>query len=117
MRFESIAICNALLEQHRSFCPIGNENFRHCTIGYLNLCTDAGVPDLYRSCGKFLLEIAQWCQRNGLAPLNALAINEQEEQPGGEYDLAPGCSLLTWPSEAAAVVVERRYPTVWVEQI
>lgn len=117
MRFESIALCNSLLEHHRFACPTGNENFRECTIGYLRLCTDAGVPAVYRRCGEFLLEIAQWCDRRGLAPLNALAINEQEEQPGGEYDLAPGCSLMNWPAEAAAAVAERRYPEVWAEEI
>jgi hypothetical protein len=115
MRFESIAICNALLEHHRFVCPIGDEDFRQCTIGYLRLCTNAGVPALYRRCGEFLLEIAEWCARRGFAPLNALAINEQDGQPGGNYDCAPGCDLEHWDQDAAAAVAERRYPMVWAQ--
>ena len=117
MRFESNAICNALLEHHRVACPTGNENFRECTIGYKRLCTDAGVPALYRRCGEFFLEMAQWCERRGLAPLNALAINEQEGQPGGNYDYAPGCDMSHWDRDAALAVAERRYPEVWAEEI
>lgn len=113
MRFESIQICNSLLEHHRFMCPTGNENYKLCTIGYLRLCANAGVPALYRRCGEFLLEIAEWCAAQvpkPWPPLNALAVNEDEKRPGDHYDLAPGCSLLTWPEEVQAAIAFRGYP-------
>lgn len=110
MKPQSIALCNALLEHHRLACPTGREPFRSCTIGYREICETAGVSQIHRHPGPFLFEIAQWCERNGWAPLNALAIDEKLGRPSEEYDLSPRCHLSNWCAEAASAVAERRYP-------
>src|SRR5690349_19353872 len=110
MKPESIALCNTLLEHHRTVCITGNEPYQRCVIGYLALCTNAGVPHIYRQPGIFLKAIAEWCSEKGWPPLNSLAINEQLGQPGDEYELAPGCSLLQWPAEVTACIAFRGYP-------
>lgn len=79
-------------------------------IPYSVLCQRAGVPHLTRIPGAFLQEIAEWCAENRWPPLNSLAINELEGQPGSHYDVAPGCSILNWPAEVDACIAWRDYP-------
>lgn len=51
-------------------------------IPYGKLCDDVGLSYLTRGVGTFLGELAQWCQDNGLPPLNSLAINAEELKAG-----------------------------------
>ena len=83
-------------------------------IPYKRLCERAGVPDLYRICGKFLAKIAAWCSSNEWPPLNALAVNQGEKEPGGGegggYDRAEGCHLANWWNEAQECLLCKVYP-------
>jgi hypothetical protein len=74
------------------------------------MCDRAGVPHLTRSPGRFLAEVAKWCEDRGLPPINALAVNGNTGMPGDNYDGAPGCHLLTWPAEVNAAIRCRDYP-------
>jgi hypothetical protein len=113
MRPESLAMLRVLLEHHRY--SIYNEQgivppWLQCRITYGNLCEQAGVPHLTRNPGSFLAEVASWCAARGLPPINALAVNNETDMPGDNYDLAEGCSLLTWPAEHNAAIRCREYP-------
>ena len=114
MKPESIALCNSLLEVHRERCVTGEEDYRDCVIPYGELCDRAGIPHILRIVGHFLIEIAEWCHENGWPPLNALAVNAGDEQPGDNYALAPGCSLLNWPQEVRDCIRWRQYPQVYM---
>lgn len=106
-------LANALLEQQRNFClthalhpPIIDD----CVITYGDLCREAGTPGLERSIGRFLQEVAQWCDANKYPPINSLAVNAESRMPGESYDLAPGCSIVTWPQEVTAAILFQNYP-------
>ena len=109
----AVLLANALLEHHREFCvphaprpPV----IDRCLITYGDLCRQAGVPGLEHGVGRFLQEVAEWCAARGYPPINALAVNRETRMPGDSYDLAPGCNILTWPSEATAVIQFGGYP-------
>lgn len=46
------------------------------TISYGDLARAASYPRHTRRLGPYLLEIAEWCERRGRPPLNALAVPE-----------------------------------------
>ena len=120
MTGEARSIVRVLLARHAQRCrplhlqadSITRDDINHCTIPYLELCENAGVPYLLRSVGRFLEEIAEWCQANGWPPLNSLAVNRQNEQPGDGYDGAADgyCSLLRWPEEVRSCIAFEGYP-------
>lgn len=80
-------------------------------ISYGKLCELAGLPSLTRRVGRFLREIAVWCEENGWPPLNALAINSGRRIPGDGYDGAPGCSLTHWLEEVKKCIACDCYPS------
>jgi hypothetical protein len=113
MTSEARVLAQALLDHHQKVCPGHGEstlNVDSCVITYGELCERGGVPHLKPTVGKFLREIAQWCDENGWPPLNSLAVNHDTRKPGQGYDGAPGCSLEHWPHEVAACVKFQRYP-------
>jgi hypothetical protein len=79
-------------------------------IFYGNLCERAGLPFLTHGVGRFLGEIAEWCEENGWPPLNALAVNRATGMPGEGYDGAAGSDLLHWPQQVRACMVFAGYP-------
>ena len=107
------ALTDVLLEHHREVCL--THTFRppiedRCLITYGDLCERAGYPGIVQGVGRFLQEIAEWCSVNGWPPLNSLAVNKDMRVPGDSYDLAPGCSLVSWQAEVHACIVFDRYP-------
>jgi hypothetical protein len=113
MKPESRALGQVLLDHHRCNC-VGADDItvarESCLITYGQLCADAGIPQLIRVVGMFLKEIAEWCSAEGWPPLNALAVNAETRMPGESYDVAPGCSLLNWPSEVDSCIRFQGYP-------
>ena len=118
MTAEATAIANVLLNHHRQFCRTFNgapENItdrmvEQSVIFYGNLCERAGVPFLTHGVGRFLGEIAEWCEESGWPPLNSLAVNRATGMPGGGYDGAPGSDLLHWPEQVRQCMVFGGYP-------
>ena len=107
------ALCNALLDHHRNVCtPHGHRPpiVEHCVIAYGDLCDHAGYPDMTRRVGRFLQEVADWCNANEWPPLNSLAVNGESNVPGDNYDAAPGCSIINWEEEARACILFEGYP-------
>jgi hypothetical protein len=109
------ALTDELLRHHRDVCRL--HTFRppiveRCVVAYGELCRGAGYPGIERGVGKFLQEVAEWCAEQGWPPLNSLAVNGETRVPGESYEVAPGCSLLGWPEEAAECIVFDRYPEV-----
>jgi hypothetical protein len=110
---EAKAIGQALLDHHKNISRVQGGSIPRidaCFIPYGDLCERAGVPQVKSSVGKFLREIAQWCQENAWPPLNALAVNHDTRRPGRGYDNAPGCSLQNWANEVAACIRFEDYP-------
>ena len=107
------AICKALLEHHATVCrshrprpPIVDQ----CVITYGVLCDRAGYPQVTQSVGRYLQEVAEYCNQRGWPPLNSLAVNQETRIPGDNYDVAPRCSLLNWESEAKRCIQFEGYP-------
>jgi hypothetical protein len=109
------SLTNALLEHHHATCePHGGRSVivDRFVIVYSDLCTRAGLPGLERGIGRYLQEVAEWCQENEWPPLNSLAVNKDSRLPGDNYDVAPGCSLSNWQTEAERTILFRGYPTL-----
>ena len=109
----AVMLANALLDHHRAFCvphTTRPPTIDRCVITYGDLCREAGTPGLERGIGRFLQEVAEWCAARGYPPINSLAVNAETRMPGESYDLAPGCSIVTWPAEATATIVFVGYP-------
>lgn len=102
-------LANALLAHHRAKCQ-PNASLRSCLITYGALCRNANRPTYTRGSGRYLREVAEWCQQRSLPPINALAVNGKRKKPGPLYDVAPGCSITNWPSEAQSAIDCTRYP-------
>lgn len=107
------AIGNSLLEHHRGIQR--NHTVRppiidRCVITYGDLCDHAGYPEVTQGVGRYLQEIAELCHQQGWPPLNSLAVNKDNRVPGGNYDLAPGCSLATWDRDAERCILFAGYP-------
>ena len=112
---EAIAIANSLLKHHNQHCLTSPERItdkmvEQSVIFYGNLCERAGVPFLTHGVGRFLGEIAEWCEENGWPPLNSLAVNRATGMPGEGYDGAPGSDLLLWPEQVRRCMVFGGYP-------
>lgn len=91
------ALYSELLAHHAHVCENHHLDPPHidaCVIPYGVLCSQAGVPELTRRVGDYLLEIARYCHSRGWPPINSLAVNVDTRMPGDSYDVAPGCSLL-----------------------
>ena len=119
MTAEATAIANVLLKRHIQNCRayegtshdrITDKTVGECVMFYGNLCEKAGVPFLTHGVGRFLGEIAEWCEKNGWPPLNSLAVNRATGIPGVGYDGAPGSDLLLWPEQVRRCIVFGGYP-------
>ena len=119
MTAEATTIANVLLKRHQEVCGgfkgvppknITDRNVEECVIFYGNLCERAGVPFLTHGVGRFLGEIAEWCEEHGWPPLNSLAVNRATGMPGVGYDGAPGSDLLLWPEQVRQCIVFSGYP-------
>lgn len=110
----ALAVCQALLDRHHRICaPRGGEypTVSEAVIGYQELFREAGYPGHHRQAGRYLLQIAEWCQANpGWPPLNALAINVLAGRPSEEYDGAGGFRLADWDRDVRACIRFRGYP-------
>jgi hypothetical protein len=110
---EAQKLAEALLDHHRKVCqPLKqtSPSVESCLIVYGDLCERAGLSYLKPNVGKFLREVAQWCQDNDWPPLNALAVNHNTLSPGQGYDSAPGCSRERWHDDAMACINFTGYP-------
>ncbi len=107
----SLAICNALLEHHRTVClrPEGPLPPEQCLVTYGQICDVAHVP-MSQAVNVFMHEIAIWCAKNKFPPLNSLVVNQDSHVPGDGYDNAPNCSLANWTTERAECIAFRGYP-------
>jgi hypothetical protein len=112
MTSEARAVAQALLEHHKRLRPALSEQLvvDSSVITYAELCERAGLPQIKPIIGKFLREIAQWCDENGWPPLNSLAVNHETRKPGHGYDSAPGCSLEHWSEQVIACISFSSYP-------
>jgi hypothetical protein len=119
MTAEATTIANVLLQHHSQHCRtyegtqperISDGMVERSVIFYGNLCEKAGVPFLTHGVGRFLEEIAEWCEENGWPPLNSLAVNRATGMPGIGYDGAPGSDLLLWPEQVRQCMVFGGYP-------
>ncbi|MCZ2153397.1 MAG: hypothetical protein LC114_05780 [Bryobacterales bacterium] len=119
MTAEATAIAKVLLRHHSQHCgayegvipkSITDTTVAQCVIFYGSLCERAGVPFLTHGVGRFLGEIAEWCEENGWPPLNSLAVNRATGMPGVGYDGAPGSDLLHWPEQVRKCIVFDGYP-------
>jgi hypothetical protein len=105
----------ALLDHHKKACRLQSKaslTVDSCLITYGDLCERAGLSHLKPNVGKFLREIAQWCDDKGWPPLNALAVNHDTHRPGRGYSGAPGCSIERWQDEVTACIKFADYPAV-----
>ena len=57
-----------------------------------NSAQERAYPYLTHGVGHFLGQVAEWCQGNGLPPLNSLAVNAETKMPGDGYYTAAGRS-------------------------
>jgi hypothetical protein len=81
MTAEATTVANVLLRYHRQNCASGaaaehisDSAVVQCVIFYGSLCEEAGLPFLTHGVGRFLGEIAEWCEKHGSPPLNSLAV-------------------------------------------
>jgi len=116
---EAQVLARELLRHHEQVCRqlgVGKPKDVHdgmigrSVMPYGTLCELAGVPFLTYCVGRYLGEIAEWCDKNGWPPLNALAVNNETRMPGDGYDGAVGCDLLEWPEQARKCIAFGRYP-------
>lgn len=114
MQPESRALLSALLAHHRQVClPPGTRVFdiSQRVISYGQLCQAAQVPWLVRNVGRYLLEIAEWCEQHHYPPLNSLAVNAESLVPGDSYDGAGNFQLANWPADVERCLTFPGYPS------
>lgn len=120
MTDEARVLLNELLRQHENVCrelgPIASADvtasmINRGVITYGTFCERAGVPFLTHSVGKFLGEVAEFCNDEGWPPINALAVNSETRMPGEGYDGASGCTIALWPEEVRKCIAFGGYPT------
>lgn len=116
---EAQVIFRELLRHHERVCrqpgtrkteDVTDGMISRCVLPYGNLCELAGVAFLTHCVGRYLGEIAEWCDLNGWPPWNALAVNNETRMPGDGYDGALGCHILEWPEEIRRCIAFRGYP-------
>jgi hypothetical protein len=90
---------------------LADSHVTRLSIRYGTLCAMAGLPFLSRSSGRYLREIAAWCENEGWPPINALVVNESG-LPGEGYDLAPGGGYAEWPEDVRDAIAFEGYPDV-----
>ncbi|MGP8260267.1 MAG: hypothetical protein ACLQM6_09995 [Acidobacteriaceae bacterium] len=94
-RSRAKATLDLLIQANPDLYPKG------CLIAYGDIATRAGYPELTRTIGIFLGEVAEICAQRGWPPLNALAVNRDTRMPGEGFDLAENCNIDKWPSDVA----------------
>jgi hypothetical protein len=114
----SIDLGNALLKRHRQICLefTGNSNdvpsdlIAKSIISYKELLRMIGAPEtLAQSIGIYLVELAEWCEKRNMPPINALAISKSLKSPGPGYYTAPG-STRDWERDVKDCIACRTYP-------
>ena len=109
-----------LLARHKRICSsfpgepegVSQEMIRQSTLSYKELCEVVGIPgSMARSIGKYLAELAEWCQGRNLPPINALAVNSHLHVPGPGYFLAAGCG--DWEKEVRNCIACKKYPATF----
>lgn len=109
---------NALLARQRDICSnftgsysdVSDELVEKAVISYKALLGVIGAPEsLAESIGRYLVELAAWCECRGLPPINALAVSGETRRPGTGYYLAPGCGK-NWDCEVRECIACRSYP-------
>jgi hypothetical protein len=116
---EALALGQKLLEHHRTVCRSINipathlveSDVKRLSIRYGTLCKRAGLPLLTQSAGRFLYEVAVWCEKEGWSPINALVVN-RSGRPGNGYDRAPGGGYAKWPEQVRNAITFKGYPDV-----
>ncbi len=117
MRPEARAMAQQLLKHHRQVCKpsratpedLTDGQLAHFCIRYGVLCELIGTAYLTRSAGGFLHGIAEWCERQGWPPINALVVNASG-LPGEGYDRAPGGGFIEWPDQVRKAISYQHYP-------
>lgn len=116
MTKEARALTNVLLAHHRRTTqqhpPNDNQNADQYVITYGDLCNLVKAPHLTRIIGRFLLEVAEWCEQNHWPPLNALAVNAESRIPGDSYNGAGGFTATDWPRDVRACIEFEGYPAM-----
>ena len=78
-------------------------------INYKSLCERAGVPFNRATIGHFLYDVADWCERKGLPPINALVVQKASGNPGFNYSNAPG-GRRSWAETVGECLTSKKYP-------
>lgn len=108
---------NALLERHRRLCaPLDIQRSEEVTrkmiddsvISYKTLCESINAGEVTHGVGKFLFELAKWCEASGVPPINSLAVSAQSKNPGTGYFLAPGGE--DWDLRVKECIAYKSYP-------
>ena len=118
MKPKTRAITQVLLKRRRAAHSSLSKGVEYLiinhTIEYAELCHRAGNPCHPQSAGKYLTELAAWCQEKGWPPLNALAVQQVRDKskrtPGAQYDEAPGCDLRRWKDQLLSCIAFEGYP-------
>ena len=114
----SVDLGNALLKRHRAICismpkekeDVREEDVKASILSYTDLLKSIGAPEsLAHTIGRYLFEVAAWCEDRGHPPVNALAVNGALRMPGAGYFTAPGGG--DWESEVRKCIAWGRYPS------
>jgi hypothetical protein len=110
MTNRAIKIANKLLKQRRKArrSPVTQRSVNKATIFYGDLCRAVGTGR--KKLGRPLKEIAEWCQKKKLPPLNALAVSRKTHEPSDDYDGAGGFRLSEWCCDVRKCLANRKYP-------
>ena len=109
---------DALLTRHSQIClkftgkpeDVSEDLKGEAIISYKELLDVIGAPEsLAVSIGRYLGELAEWCQERDLPPINALAVNGKFEKPGAGYYIASGCGE-NWEREVRDCIAYKKYP-------
>jgi hypothetical protein len=103
MSHEAKLITNELLRHQRQVK-------KQALVTYKELCKRAGVSFNRMTVARFLFEVAEWCSKNDLPPINALAVNKQTGRPGRGFKGAPDCSDASWPQDVGRCLTFK-YPS------
>ncbi len=79
-------------------------------ISYKRLCQKAGVPFNRATIGHYLFEVADWCDKNGLPPINALVVQKASGKPGFNYTNAPG-GKRSWTQAVGESLTSKKFPS------
>ena len=112
----------ALLTHHRRVCwPVSEEaaqitdaTVRRCCLTYLDLfrLSSGTMP---RFMGRFLDDVARWCQNNRWPCLDSLVVNRKSGKPGDGYKTLHAGGLASWEKEVRLCIAFKKYPATTCE--